>query len=216
MQSSTRRWAAMSSSPRTAWIRRPRQKGSCSLYACLGGARILGSRIDLRCRGLPLAEILMDECDRHAAFTDARSDALDRAVANVADRENARHAGLQQIRIALERPRAVLLRHKVGHVASGANVTALVANYRRRQPRCRGVGSDEHEKRIGRLAPALAAAAVLDDDRFQMVAALDADDLTQHFDLHVGFAFELSDQVVRHCVNQRGAAYQNGHDARIV
>src|SRR2546430_7568259 len=157
-------------------MRRLRQKGSRSLGARLGGACILGSRIDLRCRGLPLAEILMDECDRYAAFTDARSDALDRAVANVADRENARHAGLQQIRIALERPRAVLLRHKVGHVASGANVTALVANYRRRQPRCRGVGSDEHEKRIGRLAPALAAAAGLHDGSLPMVDAPDAED----------------------------------------
>src|ERR1700680_3519493 len=112
-----------------AWIRRLRQKGSRGLDARLGGVCIFGSRIDFRRRGLPLAEILMDEGDRHAAFSHARSDALDRTVANVADRENARHTGLQQIGVALERPRAVLLLHEVGHVAPGANVTALVANY---------------------------------------------------------------------------------------
>src|ERR1700682_1914821 len=65
---------------------------------------ILLPRFSLRRGGLPLAEILMDECNRHAAFADARSHPLDRAMANVADRKNTRHAGFQQIGVALERP----------------------------------------------------------------------------------------------------------------
>ena len=47
---------------------------------------------------------LVDEGDGHAALADRGGDALDRAEADVAAREDARNARLQQIRVAIERP----------------------------------------------------------------------------------------------------------------
>src|SRR6202171_6803652 len=89
------------SPPRYPARYRSRRAGGCVLFSV---ACILVPRFSLRRGGLPLAEILMDECNRHAAFADARSHPLDRAMANVADRKNTRHAGFQQIGVALERP----------------------------------------------------------------------------------------------------------------
>jgi hypothetical protein len=54
--------------------------------------------------GLRLLEVLMDEGDRHAPLSDRGRDALDRPEADVAAREDARHARLQQVWIALEVP----------------------------------------------------------------------------------------------------------------
>ena len=73
-----------------------------------------------------------------------------------------------------------------------------------------------YEQRIGRLAPALAALAVLDDDRFEMVCSLDAHHLTQDFDPDVSFILELGDQVVRHAGRQRWASHEERDGARIV
>src|SRR5438128_10299091 len=49
-------------------------------------------------------ESLMDEGDRHRAFTPRRRDACDVASAHVADGEDSREAGFQQTRLARERP----------------------------------------------------------------------------------------------------------------
>ena len=46
----------------------------------------------------------MDELDGDGAFADGRSDALDRAVADIAGREHPGQAGLQQQRWPIERP----------------------------------------------------------------------------------------------------------------
>ena len=85
--------------------------GRHRLVYCVDDDAVIGSevvagmaRINVRGVPLQLAEILVDKGNRHAAYTDARGDALDRAVANIADRENTGHAGFQQIGVTLERP----------------------------------------------------------------------------------------------------------------
>ena len=57
---------------------------------------------ELRALLLLLAQVLVDEGDRHAALADRRGDALDRAEADVAAREDAGDARLEQVGVALE------------------------------------------------------------------------------------------------------------------
>ena len=58
----------------------------------------------LRRRVRQRLEILVDEGDHHAAFADARGDALDRVAAHVAGGEDAGDARFERERAALERP----------------------------------------------------------------------------------------------------------------
>ena len=51
-------------------------------------------------RLLGVAQVLVDEGDRHAALADRGGDALDRAEAHVAAGEDARDAGLEQVGVA--------------------------------------------------------------------------------------------------------------------
>ena len=53
---------------------------------------------------LGVLEVLVHEGDRHAALADRGGDALDRAEAHVAAREDARDARLEQVRVAVELP----------------------------------------------------------------------------------------------------------------
>src|SRR5438309_10725942 len=53
-----------------------------------------------------VAQILVNERDRHAAFADRRRDTLDRAETHVAAGEDARNAGFEKIGIAIARPAA--------------------------------------------------------------------------------------------------------------
>ena len=63
----------------------------------------------------------MHEGDRHAALADGRCDALDRAVADVAAREDPRNARLEQVRVALEGPAS-----SRRHVGAGEDVALRV------------------------------------------------------------------------------------------
>src|SRR6476646_11809940 len=54
--------------------------------------------------GLALPQIPMDHGDRHAPLTHGGGASLDGGVTNVAGREDAGHAGLEQVWIALRRP----------------------------------------------------------------------------------------------------------------
>jgi len=53
-----------------------------------------------------LPEVLVHEGDRHAAFADRGRDSLHRAEADVAAGEDARHARLEEVRVALDIPAA--------------------------------------------------------------------------------------------------------------
>src|ERR1700678_3416156 len=73
---------------------------------------------------LVLANELVDQRDRHTAFSDARSDAFHRAVTDVAGCKDSRYARLEQIWIARS--------HRIGKlqihdVASGADKALRIA-----------------------------------------------------------------------------------------
>ena len=72
----------------------------------------------------------MHEGDRHAALADGGGDALHRARAHVAAREDARHARLEQVRISVERPAA-----RIADIGAGEHVAAPVERDLGRQPR---------------------------------------------------------------------------------
>ena len=76
-----------------------------------------------------LRQELVDNSDSHAAFADCGGHTLDRAGAHVAAGKDARHAGFQQVRIAVQRPLPGL-----GRRFAGAHAAPLVAHDRRRQP----------------------------------------------------------------------------------
>ena len=98
-------------------------------------------RLTLASGSLLAAQVLVHEGDRHAALADRRGDALDRAEAHVAAGEDAGHARLQQVGIAVVRPAPAL-----GDVGAGQHVAARVARDLRRQPAGVGVGADEDEQ----------------------------------------------------------------------
>ena len=114
-------------------------------------------------------EILMNEGDRDAALADGGGDALDRAEANVATGEHARHAGLDQIGVA-----AFLPATRFDHIAAGENIAARVARDFGRQPSGFGVGADEHEQPPRLFSTDFIGCAIDNVDRGQMAVAVDA------------------------------------------
>src|SRR5437763_987677 len=179
-RSSITRWANSAGSrcssrdddPHAHYVRCPRRGSKPPLGRPGGRLWLSGGSGGARAVSLgQLGQVLVNECNRHAAFADTRRDALDRAVANVARGENAGNAGLEQIRIARERPRALPSFDEIDDVAAGTHITALIPNHRGRQPGGIGVGADEHEQRLRFRPPANAAAPILDDDRLEMVRA---------------------------------------------
>ena len=83
----------------------------------------------------------MDEGDDHAALAHSGRHALDRAEPDVTAGEDPRHAGLQQIGVAVHRPAA-----GGAHVGAGEDVAARVQRDLRREPGGLGVGADEDEQ----------------------------------------------------------------------
>jgi hypothetical protein len=63
-----------------------------------------------------IGQILMDKGDRHAALTNPRSTALDRAEPDISGGEHPGVAGLQQERFTIERPA-----RQTRHLAAGAD-----------------------------------------------------------------------------------------------
>ena len=123
------------------------------------GATSTSSRSGSR-RGSRFAQVLVHEGDGHAALADRCGDTLDRAEAHVAAREDARHARLEQVRVALELPAP--RRRGVG---AGEDEAALrIERDLGRQPVRLRVGADEDEQPAGLEARLLAAVAVADVD----------------------------------------------------
>src|SRR5205823_3260572 len=69
-------------------------------------------QLERACIGL--AQVLVDEGDRHAALADGRCDALHRPEAHVAAGEDAGDARLEQVGVALELPLAPCLDVRAG------------------------------------------------------------------------------------------------------
>src|SRR6478735_7000372 len=88
-----------------------------------------------------VAQELVDERYGHAALTHGGCDALDRAVAHVATGEDARDAGLEQVRVAADGGTGL-----DRHVWSGLHVAMAVEHDLGRQPGGLGIGADEDEQ----------------------------------------------------------------------
>src|SRR2546423_11903829 len=108
------------------WIR---SHGGCRLTLLDAGGR----------RGV--SQILVDECDRHAALAHGSCNAFDRPGANVPASEDSGHARLEEVGIAFKRPGS-----GEADVWSGEHVAASVERHLRRQPFGLGIGADEDEQ----------------------------------------------------------------------
>ncbi len=104
----------------------------------------------------------MHERDRHAALADGGRDALHRAGANVAAREDARDARLQEVRVAVELP-ALFGRQ----IRAREDEAAVVERDLGRQPRRLGIGPDEDEEPARLESRRLPRRAVADLDRLE-------------------------------------------------
>src|SRR5437762_3377882 len=91
-----------------------------------------------------LLEVLVDEGDGHAAFADGRSDAFYGRGADVAAREDAGNARLEEVRVAVEFPAS-----GGGRVGACEYVAVAIDGDLRRQPRGLGIRPDEDEQSAG-------------------------------------------------------------------
>ena len=157
-----------------------------------------------------LLEVLVHEGDRHAALADGRRDPLDRPAANVAAREDARHARLQEIRIAVEPPTV-----RGGRIQPGDDVTAAVECDLLREPSRLGVGADEDVEPAGVEPRRLTARRVVDVDRLQRGRAVGRSHLrpSQHADVRANG--QLVDQIARHALLEPVAAADDRHALRV-
>ena len=106
-QQAARRLALLDQHARPPRRRTTRRRAAHALELARRRARRRGrSRAAPSCDGHARRQVLVDQRDRHRALADRAGDALDRARAHVAGDEHARHARLQQVRVALERPAA--------------------------------------------------------------------------------------------------------------
>ena len=129
-----------------------------------------------------VSEVLVDEGDRHASFADRRGDTFHLAEANVAAGENARHARLEQVRVAVELPAPGR-----AHVGAGQDVAMPVQRDLGRQPRCLCVGADEDEE-AARSEPRRRSArpvetSIASSDTSPCTAAISARKIVAMFDL---------------------------------
>src|SRR5579862_9914596 len=76
-----------------------------------------------------LPQVLMDEGNRHAAFANRGGDPFHRAEPDIAAREDAGRARLQQVRVTLELPVS-----GAAQIAAGAHVALRVEGDLRREP----------------------------------------------------------------------------------
>src|SRR5262249_11655643 len=115
--------------------------------------------------GVP--EVLVHEGDRHAALADGGGDAFDRAEPDIAAREDARDARLEQVRVAVELPAS-----RVAYVGAREHVAAAVECDLRRQPGRLSIRSDEDEQPAGLEAGRIPGRGIPDVDRLERDVAV--------------------------------------------
>src|SRR4051794_17362979 len=126
------------------------------------GATSTSSRSGSR-RSSRFAQVLMHERDGHAALADRCGNTLHGAEAHVAAREDARHARLEQVRVALELP----LTRRRGLGAGEDEATLRIDRDLGRQPVRLRVCADEDEEPARLQSRLLAAVAVANVERLQ-------------------------------------------------
>src|SRR6266478_7187574 len=137
-------------------------------------------------------EILVDECNRHAALSHGGRDALDRAQPDIAARKYARYARFEEIGVPIVRPAAAFQ-----YVIAGRDESATVARDLRWEPLRFRVGADEDEQSATVLEAGFFAVAVDDVHCHQVSVAPDGNDFRIEPIRDVGLPAQLLDQVVR-------------------
>src|SRR5262249_54928591 len=84
---------------------------------------------------LDLAQVLMNELDRHRTFSHARSNALDRSMAHVAHGKDSGYVGFQQERVPFQVPSLGTLPIPQ-EIRSGEDESAFVALHQVGEPVC--------------------------------------------------------------------------------
>src|SRR5262249_40502996 len=131
-----------------------------------------GRALARRCDRVLLAQILVHERDRHASLADRGCNTFHRAEADITAGEDAGHARLEEVRVALQRPSPARL-----GIGAGEDVAVVVESDLRRQPPRFRVGADHDEERIRAAILRLAAAAVANLDGLERLLAEHGDDL---------------------------------------
>src|SRR5690348_16384144 len=136
---------------------------------------------------------LVDEGDRHAAFADSGRDPLDGPRTDVAAREDARNARLEEIGISLRGPRSGALQ-----LRAREHVPELIERDLPWEPAGFGVCSDEEEEPTRLESGRLVVAGSADLDRLQRIVAVHRNDVALEQDVDVGSSCDLIDQIARH------------------
>ncbi|CAG9211811.1 hypothetical protein BVI2075_530049 [Burkholderia vietnamiensis] len=161
-----------------------------------------------------LAEKPVHEGHGHRAFADCRRDALDRPGPDVARRERARHAGLEIVGTAFERP-PPFERRTVVQIGAGDEIAAGIADdggvlrpfgIRR--------AADADEQARGRHAFGWAVVRA-DSDRIEPAVAVQCVDRRPVAHRDVRRALDPVDQIARQRVGERCAAHEHRDLARM-
>ena len=155
----------------------------------------------------------MDELNGNRSFTDSGSDALHRAMAHIAHRENARHVGFEQERISIEF-------HPLGRWPSRIRSGPVRIN-----PRSSRSTSPPSQSVLGsapiKMNMAVAgtrSTLLVSEHRKEIssrcVSPWTSDTLACGPDLNVGRLLDLVDQILRHGARERGAAHHDDTRAR--
>ena len=128
--------------------------------------------------GLPIvSQILVDECDCHAALTDGGRNSLHWAQPHVAAGENTGRTCFKKVGIAAMRPALGLL-----HIVTRQNVSACIARHIRGQPFRLRIGTDEDEQAAAIMPTDLIACLVANVDRRKVSVAVDCMNFRSHLD----------------------------------
>src|SRR5215471_14639392 len=157
-----------------------------------------------------LRQVRVHELDCDGALSDTGSHALNGSVPDVAHRENAGDAGLQQVWITIDAP-AVGTLPLTNQVRSGQNKSALVpldiAIEPFRARRC----TDEYKQRSGRQAVHRTGVCASDRDSFKLFSAVRSDHLNAELQADVRSLLDIMNQVLRHGGAEAFAAHQHHH-----
>src|SRR6201986_89707 len=121
----------------------------------------------------------MDQRDGHAALTHSRGNALHRTMAYIANTEEAREIGFEQVRLALPIPAL-----QICSVQPGPAKAVRIALQLFRQPVCVCCGTNQDEQSL-RFSPLWRTSRRYRKDRLQFLFALGLNKLRERLDLHV-------------------------------
>ena len=155
----------------------------------------------------------MDELDGHRALADRGGHALDRAVPHVAGDEDAGHARLEQVRVAVERPagRPVAVRARRRGRARRGRSRARRARPGRRATRSPGCAPMKMKRWDAGTVSVPSASRIVSVSRWSLPAA--STTCGARADGDVRDRRDLLDQVVRHALRERVGADEHRHAA---